>query len=250
MPLLNWSMTMIGYHAHALSGARVLGVSHMSAFAALAFARDLGLRHGWLQTTGPGAQIPGKPPGAISYAAISDLLEDMRSARTEGLVSGSLLLAAVPRTAGEPPQGAHLRPWAESRRSPWVQVIDNEHAYWGGLDDQQTLRLLTWFLCQRPIEVDWRKVVMDQRAVVRLRGGLLEHGWTRNLELVRADRGTTDLWGGVHRSCLLDHGHLSAPSRVGMGLRLRLDLGEITAREITDLRCPLNDETGRADLGR
>ena len=52
MALLNWSMTMIGYPAHARSASRVVGLTHMTTHEALQFAENLGVSAGWLQVEG------------------------------------------------------------------------------------------------------------------------------------------------------------------------------------------------------
>ena len=52
MATQNWSMSLTGYPAHARSGTRVIGVSHMSTFAAIRVAEALGLATGWLFAEG------------------------------------------------------------------------------------------------------------------------------------------------------------------------------------------------------
>ncbi len=247
MALSNWSMTLIGYHAHARSGSRVIGVSHMSTFAAMLFAQELGIRGGWLLADGSQPQLEGVRANHLAYVELPELFAHSRVVKTEGLASGTLIFAGAPRDAGMPPGAEALVAWAEGRNQPWVEVRDNEHAYWGGLDEAQSARLLTWFLCQRPLDADWRKVRIEPRTLARLRHGLIDHGWTRNLELVKADRGLCELWGGVHRSCVLEHQHQPLPSRVQTGLRLRLELGEFSGKDLGE-GCPVNDETGKAVL--
>ncbi len=245
MPNFNWSMTITGYPAHARSGTRVVGVSHMSTFSALRVAEGLGLVGGWVFTEGSQPQLTGLRAGACTPVVLTELFSAGMVVQTEGLANGSLVFAAGSPEVGEPLSGRTMIAWAEAKGQPWVEVIDNEICYWGGLDDTRLAKLLTWFLCQRPVEQDWRRVVFDPRALGRLRHGLFEHGWTRNLELVNRDR--QDLWAGVHQSCQLEHGRLPLPTKVGAGVRVRLDLGEFTLKDLNE-RCPIHDETGRARL--
>ena len=245
MANLNWSMTITGYPAHARSGTRVVGLTHMSTFSALRVAEGLGLLGGWVFAEGTHPQLSGLRAGACTPVVVSELFAAGMVVQTEGLANGSLVFAAGDADASEPLSGRSLIAWAEARNQPWFEVIDNEVAYWGGLDDARLAKLLTWFLCQRPVDQDWRRVVMEPRTFTRLRHGLFEHGWTRNLELVQRDR--QDLWAGVHQSCPLEHRRLPLPTKMGSGLRLRLDLGEFTARDLSE-RCPIHDDTGRARL--
>ncbi len=245
MSIQNWSMTVAGYPAHTRSGVRVVGVTHMSTYAALSVAQAMGLDRGWLFAEGSLPQLAGLRAGACTQLRLSETLAAGLVVQTEGLANGSLVFAGASPEPGEPLSGRSLIAWAEARNQPWVEVIDNEIAYWGGLDDARVGKLLAWFLCQRPFVGDWRKLVFEPRALGRLRHGLFEHGWTRNLGLVRSDR--QDLWAGVHQACALEHSRLSLPSKVGSGVRVTLSLGEFTLREIPE-RCPINDETGKARL--
>lgn len=242
MATQNWSMTIIGYPEHTRSGTRVVGVSHMSTFATMRLCEEMRLATGWIWAEGAQPQLAGLRPGACTFVQVGQALSSRMVVQTEGLASGSLVFASAARTDGEPLSGRSLIAWAEAKRLPWVEVIDNEIVYWGGLDDARLQRLLAWFLCQRPAELDWTKQRLEQRTFSLLKHGLFGHGWTRNLDLVRKDR--LDLWGGVHGNCTLDHGHLPAPSKAQAGLRLAATLGEIEGRELAD-RCPLNDETGK-----
>lgn len=245
MPNLNWSMTITGYPAHARSGTRVVGVSHMSTFTALRVAEGLGLVGGWVFLEGSQPQLTGLRAGACTPVVLSQLFSAGMVVQTEGLANGSLVFAAADPDGSEPLSGRSLIAWAEAKSVPWVEVIDNEICYWGGLDDTRLAKLLTWFLCQRPVDQDWRRVVLEPRAFGRLRHGLFDHGWTRNLELVQRDR--QDLWAGVHATCQLEHSRLPQPTRVATGIRVRLDLGEFTAKDLHE-RCPIYDESGRARL--
>lgn len=242
-------MTAIGYPPHTKAGVRVVALSHMSTFAALRFCEDIGIRTGWMLAEGSQPQLEGVPDGAPSWVALGKLFADARVVPTEGLASGRLIYAAATPAAGKPLSDTTLTAWAEKHHQPWLEVVDNEVCLWGGLSDIHLARLITWFSCQRPMEVDWKQVRIEARAFARLRQGLFEHGWTRNLALVRADRKTTDLWGGVHRTCLIDHAGLPLPNQAQSGLRLRIDLGEMSASELTE-RCPVADDTGKLAPGR
>lgn len=245
MATQNWSMTITGYPAHTRSGTRVVGASHMSTFAALRLADAMGVASGWLFAEGSQPQLADVRSGAPVFVQVAQALATRMVVQTEGLASGSLVFAAAAKTDGEPLTGRTLTAWAEAKQRPWVEVIDNEFAYWGGLDDRQLGRLLAWFVGQRPLDLDWTRLRLEPRTQARLAHGLFEHGWSRNLELVRKER--TDLWGGVHARCPLDRGHLPLPSQAQTCLRLRIELGEAEGREVAD-RCPLDDETGKSRL--
>jgi len=236
-------MTITGYPAHARSGTRVVGISHMSTFAAMRMAEAMGLASGWLFAEGAQPQLAGVRAGAPHFVQIGLALSSRMVVQTEGLASGSLVFAAAGRTDGEPLSGRSLIAWAEAKGQPWVEVIDNEITYWGGLDDARLNKLMLWFVAQRPLEIDWKKLRWDPTTAARMRAGLFDHGWSRNLELVRPTR--IDLWGGVHRASILEHGALPLPGKVQTCLRLRVDLSEVSGREVTE-RCPIDDETGKS----
>jgi hypothetical protein len=251
MALLNWSMTIMGYPAHARSGVRMVGLTHMSTFAVMRFLEASGVVSGWLMAEGAQPQLERVRSGAATWVGLTDLFRDRRVVKTEGLANGRLVFAAATTAPGgggtptPPPSDRPITAWAESRGALWVEIVDNEYAYWGNLDDQRLGQLLAWFICQRPLDADWKQQRLDARTFALLRHGLFEHGWTRNLGLARPDRATTDLWGGVHRACLLEGVATAAPiSRVQTGVRVRLDAGEISAKELAE-RCPLSDETGK-----
>jgi hypothetical protein len=242
-------MTAIGYPPHAKAGVRVVAMSHMSTFAALRFCEDIGIRTGWILAEGSQPQLEQVEAGSPTWVALGKLFSDARIVATEGLASGRLVFAAATPAAGRPLADRPLTAWAEQHHQPWLEVVDNEICLWGGLADPQLSRLLAWYVCQRPLEADWKSVRVESRSFARLRQGLFEHGWTRNLALVRADRKTVDLWGGVHRTCMLDHTGLPLPGQTNAGVRLRLDLGELSASELTE-RCPVADDTGKLAPGR
>lgn len=242
-------MTAIGYPPHAKAGVRVVAMSHMSTFAALRFCEDIGIRTGWMLAEGSQPQLEQVDANAPLWVALGKLFADARIVATEGLASGRLVFAVATPAAGRPLADRPLTAWAEQHHQPWLEVIDNELCLWGGLSDPQLARLLSWFACQRPMDVDWKGVRVESRCFARLRQGLFEHGWTRNLALVKPERKSVDLWGGVHRTCMLEHAGLPLPGQSNAGLRLRIDLGEMTASELTE-RCPVADDTGKLAPGR
>jgi hypothetical protein len=245
MATVNWSMTAAGYPAHSRSGTRVAGISHMSTFAAMRFAEAIGLNQGWLFAEGAQPQLDGVRTGAPTHVWLNQMLDSRMVVQTEGLAAGTLVFAAGAAGEGQPLSGRSLIAWAEAKNQPWLEVIDNEVAYWGGLDDARLTRLLSWFLTTRTHTGDWRKIAIEPRVAGRLRHGLFDHGWTRNIGLSNDDR--VDLWGGVAANCPLAHDYHPTPGKVSAGVRLKLSLGEFTGRELSE-RCPINDETGKARL--
>ena len=239
----NWSMSIAGYPAHTRSGVAVIGVAPMSTFAAMRVAAALGLGTGWFHAEGGAPPIEGLRPGATTFVDLGKAFADRLVVQTEGVATGSLVFAAAGQDAGEPLSPRSLIAWAEAKGRPWIEVIDNEVSYWGGLDAKQQTRLLSWFLAQRPVEADWTRIAIEPKLAKRLLSGTFEHGWSRNLGLARKDR--QDLWGGLpSRSVLACCGSTQGPSRVEIGLRLRLSLGEWDGRDLAE-RCPLDDEHGR-----
>ena len=250
MALLNWSMTVLGYPAHARSASRVVGLTHMSTHDALHFIEVQGLSTGWLQVEGSQPQLERIREGTRVDVNLPELFASSKIIQTEGVASGALTFVAADPKLGKPPGDRSLIAWAEEQRRPWLEVIDNDVAYFGGLDETQIDVLLRWFLARRPAEIDWRKTLLDPRLAARLRAGLFDHGWTRNLELVKVGRKTfCDLWGGVHRKCLLDHGNIPGPMQVQIGLRLSCENGTWAGKDISDQRCVLNDDTGKLMFG-
>jgi hypothetical protein len=250
MALLNWSMTLLGYPAHARSASRVVGVSHMSTHEALHFVENLGFREGWLQLEGSQPQLERIRDGTRVGVNLPELFASSRIINTDGVSSGDLTFVAADPALGKPPGDRSLITWAEEHSACWLQVIDNDVVYIGGLDDGQIEKLLIWFLCRRPLELEWRHVGMDKRSAARLRNGLFEHGWTRNLELVKARRRlTNELWGGVHRKCILDHATAPAPGQVQAGVGLTYEGAQWIGKDLTDQRCLISDDTGKLLLG-
>lgn len=245
MAISNWSMNVIGYPAHRRSGSPVVGVSHMSTHEVLRFAEVLQLATGWLRAEGSQPQLERVRGNDTSWVSLAELFADRRVVMTDGLASGSLVFVAARPAHGTPPADRTLAAWAVERQLTWVEVIDNEIAYWGGLKPPQVDRLLAWFLCQRPLDRDWRATRLPPPLAGRLRHGLFEHGWTRNLELVKTGkRPSVDLWGGIHATCILDHAALPAPSRVNTGFHFALAGDEWEGAELGG-RCPLNDDNGK-----
>jgi hypothetical protein len=250
MALLNWSMTVLGYPAHARSASRVVGLTHMSTHDALNFIEVQGLSTGWLQSEGSQPQLERIREGTRVDVNLPELFASSKIIQTEGVASGALTFVAADPRLGKPPTDRTMITWAEDHQLPWLEVIDNDVTYFGGLSDAQIDALLAWFLSRRPAELQWRKTLLDPRLAARLRHGLFEHGWTRNLELVKVGRKTfSDLWGGVHRKCLLEHGAIAGPSQVQIGLRLCHENGTWTGRDISDQRCVLSDDTGKLAFG-
>jgi len=243
--VFDWSMTMLGYPAHQLSGVPVVGVSHMSTHAALRFAESIGCYTGWLQADGQQAQLDGLVAGKPTWVALAELFVEGRIANTEGVVSGDLHFAAAVPANGEPPGDRSLEHWAESGQRLWLRVIDNEFTYFGGLDDGALERLLCWFISQRPLDESWQDQRIDPKLVEELIDGLFAHGWSRNYSLVRHGRKpTVELWGGAHARCVLQHQELHRLGAVNHGMQLSRR-SAIWKGAVLDRDCPLNDETGR-----
>ncbi len=178
---------------------------------------------------------------------VADLLKERRVVMTDGLSSGSVTYAAV-TDAIEPPSDRTLMSWADEVAKPWVEVVDNEIAYWGGLTDLQIDTLLAWFVTQRPLAGGWRDVTFAPGVAARLRQVLFAHGWIRNVGLVRDGRKpSVELWAGVVNSCLLEHQGSLIPSVVGQGIRLS---GAASGWTLVDVgsRCPLDDDAGKSGL--
>jgi hypothetical protein len=250
MAQLNWSMTMVGYPAHARSASRTTGVTHMSTHEALQFIESLGLSEGWLQIEGSQPQLERIRSGTRIGVNLPELFASSRVINTEGVSSGALTFVAVDPARGKPPADRTLIAWAEANQAPWLEIIDNDVVYLGGLDDQQVDRLMVWFLCRRPLEIDWRTTHLEARAAGRLRHGLFEHGWTRNLGLVKTlRRQSCELWGGVHRKCILDHAAQPSPTQVQVGIRMSIEGKEWIGKDLGEQRCLLSDETGKLQFG-
>jgi hypothetical protein len=242
-------MTMIGYPAHRRSAASVIGLSHMSTHDVMRFAEQMQFKTGWLLAEGAQPQLERVKVGTPIFVTLGQLFAEQRIVKTEGIASGSLVFVAASADAPKPPTDRTLLAWADAQTLPWVEIIDNEIAYWGGLTEAQIDRLLAWFCCQRPMECDWLKARLDQKTAARLRRGLFDHGWTRNLELAKPRKPMLDLWGGAHRSCILDHTSVPVLSQVNAGVRLTLSGDTWIGADLGD-RCILSDDNGKLPLGR
>lgn len=250
MAITNWSMSILGYPAHSRSAARIVGVSHMSTHEALRFAEHQGLSAGWLLAEGAQPQLERVRQGAPIGVSLVELFADSKVVKTEGLASGSLIFVAAALHRGQPPADRSLTAWADENLLPWVEVVDNEVAYWGNLSDPQIDRLLSLFLCRRPVDGDWRTAEWNPKAATRLRAGLFDHGWTRNLDLARKrPYPQNDVWGGIHRLCVLAHEGRPVPAHVQVGVRLIFEAGRWEAKELVDETSPVNDETGKLTFG-
>ena len=177
MPLLDWSMNIVGYPPHQRSGSAVVGVTHMSTHTALRVAEALGLYTGWLQAEGEQPQLEGIEVRDPAWVVLAELFVEQRVAYTEGVVSGSLVFGAAVPANGQPPRDRSLIAWTEAGGRPWMQIVDNENVYFGGLDEAGIDLLLSWFLCQKPLDLEWREQTLDPDAGAALRRGLFQHGW-------------------------------------------------------------------------
>lgn len=243
--LYDWPMTMIGYPEHTRSGVRVVGLTHASTHEALRFAEAVGLGRGWLVSQGPSPHLNDIPPDVPVPVTLPGFFLEGRLACTEGVVSGSITYVATTAEDGPPPDDRAITVWSESRGRPWMQVVDNEVAWFGGLDDAALDGLLRLYLCRRPLDLDWQTTRLGRGVLGRLKAHLFAHGLTRNCSLVFVDRkAEVDLWAGVHNRCVLPiqgHEHLQGAQ---VGLRLALDGKTWQCRDLEG-ECPLDDERGR-----
>ncbi|TVR15224.1 MAG: hypothetical protein EA401_03175, partial [Planctomycetota bacterium] len=178
-----------------------------------------------------------------AYAAA--MFHERRIIQTEGMVSGSVVFVAAVPADGDPPQDRGLITWAEELGHPWLLVVDNECAYWGGLGDIQVDALLRWFVCRNPSSVHWMDVRLSTDLARRLHHGLYEHGWSINHSLVsEGSSGRLEMWGGVHERCILEHPPTHRLSAINQGYRLTLRTATWTAETIEGI-CPIDDITGR-----
>lgn len=244
--MLDWSMTMLGYPAHRRGRLPVVGISHLSTHQALRLAEQLGIYTGWLVAETDQPHLENMVPGLPHWVALAELFVENRVANTTGVVSGSTVFAAAVPANGRPPSDRSLISWAEESSRPWVQIVDNEHAYWGGLSDEALDKLVLWFLNQAPLDGAWQRQSLHPQLAPQLRNGLFEHGWTRNGSLIRRGWSTTlELWGGIHERCVLDHDPGLPLGEVQTGLRLQLRGNKWRGEDLPG-PCPLNDGSGRA----
>ena len=247
MALLDWSMSLVGYPPHRLSGVAVVGISHTPCHDALRLAQSCGFERGWLWADGPQPHFVDLSIDQPQWVQLDELFRQQRIAMTEGLVGGTVSFVAAAEGVEPPPAGDDVRAWAERQGQPWLLMIDNEFCRWGGLTDAHTDRLLAWFVGNRPLPVACRRWSFAASVAEQLRVGLFDHGWTRNGELVSdGRRPTVQLWGGVHGRSILDHDGTRQLSLVQRGVRLIADAAAARWQlQRLPEDCPLDDETGR-----
>ena len=250
MPLLNWSMSILGYPAQTYSTRPALGLSHISTYQLLRIFQGVGIRSGWLFDASASDQVSGLDSGQANWVDLDELFLGDRVALTEGLVSGTLVFVAAPQDAGSPPatSEADLLSWAEDKKVPWARSIDNEYAYAGDLTDALLVACLNHFLSERPLHVDWQRVTLAPSTLHNLKEGLFQHGWTKNLSLVQdADgrRPMVDLWGGTFDDCLLQHDAQPNLTQADLGVRLQLRGQQWEIDQVIETPCPLRDDTGQ-----
>ena len=250
MALLNWSMSLQGYPAQSLATRPAIGMSHISTYQLLRLFQGVGVRSGWLLDTSASDQVAGLDAGQVNWVDLDELFLGERVALTEGLVSGSLVFVAAASSDGTPPGDSadSLLSWAEDKQIPWARSIDNEYAYAGDLNETLITAIVTNFLSDRPLHIDWQRVTVSPTARHNLVQGLFEHGWTRNLSLVHdADgrRPTLDLWGGVFADCLLQGEGRPGLATVDLGVRLQLRGQQWEIDQVIETPCPLREESGQ-----
>ncbi|NRA36763.1 MAG: hypothetical protein HRU15_01370 [Planctomycetes bacterium] len=244
MPITDWSMTILGYQKHIYSGSEVIGVSHISTHDALVIADAVGMHNGWIWCDEMAAQLEDLPSDRPTWNKLSDLFEEERVIKTEGMVGGLLSFAAVAEDLS-PKADRQPREWAEDNSAPWLESIDNEMAFFGGLSEDQQRKLMLWFLCRRPLNGQWQEMSLDDVTWADLRKGLFHGGWSRNCNLVEDGRRVRqELWCGVHENCALDIADRPRLSLVNSGLKLRSH-NHAWAIESREDKCPLDDDYAR-----
>ena len=244
MPSTDWSMNMRGYERHTRSASAVIGVTHVSTYDALVVANVIGMQSGWIWCDEMAAQVEGLPSDRPTWAPITNLFAEQRVINTEGLVGG--VLTFVHAEESPSPDGSRSpQEWAEDNKRPWIQVVDNELAYWGGLNDDQQRLLCSWFCSRRPLDGQWKDRELSVEAWQSLKPGLFRHGYTRNCELVSDGRKfKQEWWAGVHQKSALAQEQLAALSAYNQGVLLRVH-GQLWHVEKLDEECPLDDKFGR-----
>jgi hypothetical protein len=241
MALLDWSTSLIGYPAHRRSGVPVLGVSHCTVHDALRFAESLAWFTGWVRADAAAAHLVGLPGGLSAWSVLAECFVERRIVHTEGPVGGCLTFVPAVQADGRPPVDRGLIDWVEGRGRPWLEVIDNEMAYWGGLDQAQQRALLTWFCDRRPLPYGAGHAV-DPVAAEALLAESFRSGLSRNGALVEEAR--QQLWAGVHEHCMLDRAGYPFPSELDLGYQLVLQAGR-WCLEPLEGACPIDDQRGR-----
>ena len=201
-------------------------------------------------TPPPPDQVAGLDAHEANWVDLEELFLGDRVALTEGLVSGCLAFVAATPEHGTPPgtNEADLVAWAEDKQVPWARSIDNEYAYAGDLSDALLTAMLTRFLSERPLNVDWQRVTLAPSALHNLKAGLFEHGWVRNLSLVQdvdGRRPIVELWGGSFSDSLLQHAGRPSLSQADLGVRLQLRGEQWEIDQVLEVPCPLRDESGQ-----
>lgn len=243
MPITDWSMTILGYQEHVYSGSEVIGVSHMSTHDALVIADAVGLNHGWIWCDEMAAQLEDLPADRATWNTLQDLFADERVIKTEGMVGG--LLSFVAANEDAVPDDRTPREWAEDKGCAWLESVDNEMAFFGGLNDQQQRQLMTYFLCRRPLDGQWKDTTIDDALWTELRSNLFQAGWTRNYNLVEDGRRIRqEIWAGIHENCPLDTNDRPCLSLMNSGLKLR-NRNQAWFIESREGNCPLDDEYAR-----
>lgn len=244
MPSTDWSMSALGYDRHTKSGVEVVGITHVSTYDALVVANAIGLEGGWIWCDEMAAQVEGLPSDRPTWAPITKLFAEQRVINTEGLVGGVLTFVHAPESPA-PDANRNPQEWAEDHKCPWIEVIDNELAYWGGLNDDQQRLLLSWFCSRRPLDGQWQERQISAEAWTFIKGGLYRHGWTRNCELVNDGRKLKqEWWAGLHQQTALEHQSLAPLSAKNTGVLLRVQ-GPLWQASALDEQCPLDDVYGR-----
>lgn len=244
MALLDWSMVMAGYPANERNRLRSVGVSHMSTHSMLRVAEHIGIYTGWIACAGVTEQFD-RDRDDPQWTVLAELFVENRVANTEGMTSGTVTLVGAVPADGDPPADRDLIDWAEENGRVWVQVLDNERAYWGGLSDQQIERLLVWFLNQRPLNDPWQDQELHKNLRKALLSGLFQHGWTRNCSLVEEDgKAGQQVWGGIPKDTDVDRDDLSTLQQVDTGWYCSRS-GQTWKGLKLDIPCPLDEVRGR-----
>lgn len=242
MPLLDWATTIVGFPAHHRSAVPVVALSHMACHEGLRVAERLGWFTGWIAIDQEQPLLEGVPIGKPSWVALASLFVDGRIGETQGMVGGTVRFVPAAPAHGEPPAGADLFEWANSLGRPWLELTDNEQAQWGGLTQTEIEAVLRFFVCTRPLDLDWTTCELDPASADLLRAGLFEHGWTRNGELVSSKEQV--LWGGLPHRGALDGTQIHILSVIQRGLRVKHDSTRWRAVPAAG-HCPLDDASGR-----
>lgn len=246
MPSTDWSMSILGYARHTRNGSAVIGVTHVSTHDALRVANAIGMQSGLIWCDDMAAQVEHLPADRPTWAPITRLFADQRVINTEGMVGGVLTFVHSQKEV-HPQLDADRSPteWAEDQGQAWIEIVDNEMAYWGGLDEEQQCRLVSWFCSRRPLDGAWEDRPIHPDSWPLIKNGLYSHGWTRNCDLVAEGRKRKqEWWAGLHQKSALEHKQAPALSALNQGLLLRVQGQQWVAEAVDDI-CPLDDKHGR-----